>query len=288
MHNQILSHLKLHETPKRKPISSLFPILYKPIVFLRRKVKSIKNILTIKKLEKKSKLPSVLARHSSPLFRKLGDSDMNLQVGKIKNLEIAIKKLDGLVIPDGAIFSFWQNVGSIKSKKGYVDGMLLSNGKVNKGLGGGLCQLSNFLFWIFLHTDVEIVERHHHSVDFFPDSLRTLPFGSGATIFHNYYDLQLKNISGKPLQISLWLTDSQLKGQILSILPSEKKFNIIEKNHCFVKNNDKYYRYNELFRETYTRGEKIKEEKIITNFAPVIYLVTKEYLEGNGYKCVNI
>ena len=92
----------------------------------------------------------MLARHQSLLRRRLGDSSPRLQEQKIVNLQQAVKKLDGIVIKPGEIFSLWHIVGKPSYRAGYVDGMLLSNGKVVEGLGGGMCQLSNFLFWIFL------------------------------------------------------------------------------------------------------------------------------------------
>jgi vancomycin resistance protein VanW len=218
----------------------------------------------------------------------LGDSDPQLQINKISNLKIAISKLDGLVIPSGQIFSFWPNVGAISREKGYLDGMILSNGKVSKGLGGGLCQLSNFLVWILLHADVEIVERHHHSMDVFPDSGRTLPFGSGATIYYNYVDLQIKNTSNADMQLKLWLTDDCLKGQLLSNMPSQYKYHIVEKDHCFIYKNNKYYRYNQIYREKLLDGKVVGEEKIFTNFAPVVYKVDENKLRELGYEIVKV
>lgn len=284
----IQNYVTEYERPKRRAISSRFPVLVRPVIFTKKSFRSVRNRISLTKLEQKSFLTSVIARHSSLLYRKLGDSDAELQVNKIANLKLAIAKLDGLIIPPGETFSFWHAVGSATKKKGYVEGMLLSNGRVSRGIGGGLCQLSNFLFWILLHADVEVVERYHHSVDAFPDSGRTLPFGSGATIFSNYLDLKIKNISMAPLQIKLWLTDSCLKGQILSDRPAEKKFHLVERNHYFVKRGGAYFRYNEIYRETYVKGLKIQEEKILTNFAPVVYPVTDDHIAKQNYKVLEL
>jgi vancomycin resistance protein VanW len=228
-----------------------------------------------------------VARHQSLLRRKLGESDPRLQDQKIINLRQAVKKLNGIIIQPRHIFSLWKIIGKPKYKNGYVDGMLLSNGKVVEGLGGGLCQLSNFLFWIFLHAPVEIVKRYHHSMDVFPDSGRTLPFGSGATILYNFIDLKLKNISTCPLQLKIWLTDNHLKGQILSPQPLPQKFHAFEKNHRFIKRGDKYFRFNQIYREEKIHGKSLKIEKITTNFAPTLYKVTDEYLQKNNFEVLD-
>jgi vancomycin resistance protein VanW len=288
MQKIILPLITQYESPKRKAISSRYPLLLKPAVFVKRSVRKFKNQITLSRLKKGTYLSHVIARHSSPLMRKLGDSDMRLQRNKITNLRIAIQKLDGIVIPPGKTFSLWHAVGSVTKRKGYVNGMLLSNGRVAEGLGGGLCQLSNFLFWILLHADTEVIERHHHSKDVFPDSGRTLPFGSGATIFSNYLDLKIKNTSQNPLQIKLWLTKEYLKGQILSDKPSQYKFHIVERNHCFIKTKSKYFRYNEIYREKYIEGTKISEEKIVSNFAPVLYSINEDDVRNKNQKLILI
>jgi len=49
--------------------------------------------------------------HSSVLIRKLGESEMWLQYNKIKNLSVAIKKINGILILPGEVFSFCRLVG---------------------------------------------------------------------------------------------------------------------------------------------------------------------------------
>ena len=277
------------ENPKRVAISKQFPLIKKPLIFSRQKTRSTKNLLDLKIQYKRKNdfFECVLARHQSLLRRRLGDSNPVLQEKKIKNLEQAVKKLNGITVQPNKIFSLWTILGKPRYKDGYVDGMLLANGKVVEGLGGGLWQLSNFLCWIFMHTEIEIVERYHHSMDVFPDSGRTLPFGSGATILYNFIDLKVKNVSDHPLQLKIWLTDKHLKGQIRSPHKNPQKYHIIEKNHYFVKRDKQYFRYNELYRQIKVDGKVKKTEKIATNFAPTMYKVTKDYLEENQFNVLD-
>jgi vancomycin resistance protein VanW len=266
--------------PKRRAVSSQFPFLKTPIIALRRTLQATKNRMILgTPLEKSPELPCVIARHSSLLYRNLAGVENELQQNKVHNLKLAIEKLNGVVVPPGEIFSFWHQVGKTTARTGYKDGLVLSNGKSGRGIGGGLCQLSNFLFWIFMHADTEIIERYHHSVDAFPDSGRTLPFGSGATVFYNYLDLKIKNISPAPIQIKLWLTEEKLMGQLLSSEPSQKKFHILEKEHCFVKHGADTFRYNQLFRETHVGENLISQNHLLTNFAPVLYQVNDAVFE---------
>jgi len=261
------------DTVGRRALSSQYPILLPFILGARRFVNKAKQYLDLRLSRVKSDtfFRCVIARHSSPLFRRLGDSEPRLQEGKVENLKIAIVALNGAIIPPGKIFSFWNFVGAATKKRGYVGGMLLSNGKVVEGIGGGLCQLSNLLYWLFLHTPVQIIERRHHSRDSFPDSERSIPFGTGATIFYNLIDLKIKNTTPYPMQIKLWLSDNQIKGQILSVQPLKEKYHIKEKEHHFIQAPNGVYRYNEIWRETLVDGNITKEEKLMTNCALVMY-----------------
>lgn len=279
-----------YESPKRVAVSKRFPVLKKPAVFVRRVAKKINNIARyrIARTRQDVFFKCVVARHQSVLIRKLGDSDQVLQKRKITNLIRACRDLNGLVINPGQIFSMWEVLGNPTRHKGYVDGMLLSNGRVVEGIGGGLCQLSNFLCWIFLHADTEIIERYHHSMDVFPDSGRVLPFGSGATCLFNFVDFKILNTGDQPLQLKIWTTETHLKGQLLSPLPSKMKFSIEERNHVFIKKNLKFFRYNEIWRTAKIKGTDKWTKKVFTNFAPVMYQVDSDYLHRHDYPLVDL
>lgn len=287
--NNLGHYIAEYEKPKRVALSRRLPFLKKPIIFVRHTIRGIQNTLDKRISYSRSDnfYTSVLARHQSLLRRKLGDSNPRLQEQKIINLKQALKKLNGVIIKPGDIFSLWQIVGKPTYENGFVDGMLLSNGKVVEGLGGGLCQLANFLYWIFLHTPIQTLERYHHSMDVFPDSGRTLPFGSGATILYNFIDLKVKNVSSQPLQLKIWLTETHLKGQILSPKSIPEKFHLFEKNHYFLKRGKKYFRYNEIYREKKREGKIVETELITRNFAPTLYEVTENYLLENHFKVLD-
>ena len=289
LEKDIARRIYSYEHPKRIALSKRYPFLKGLILVLRHLLRNGQNFFNLKIRFKRRKkfFNSVVARHQSVLRRKLGDSNPRLQEQKITNLKQAVKELNGIIIEPSDIFSLWAIIGKPSYKRGYVNGMLLSNGRVIEGLGGGMCQLSNFLYWIFLHAPFEIVERYHHSMDVFPDSGRVLPFGSGATILYNFVDLKAKNKSKYPLQLKIWLTENHLKGQILSPYPILEKFHVFEKNHFFVKRGKKYFRYNEIYREVKIRGKVKKIEKVTTNFAPVLYKVTDKYLKRNNFKVLD-
>ena len=214
--------------------SMRFPFLRPLFVFVKRFLASFQYLKLKLAREYWSYLPFVAVRHQSLLMRKLGESDPLLQKNKIKNIQIAIRHLDGLIIQPWEVFSFWERIWKPSYKEWYLDGMLISGGEVIPGVWGGLCQLSNLLYRMFIHLDLEVLERHRHSFDVFPDSWRVLPFASGATVFYNYVDLKIKNTLSVPLQLKLRTTDQHLKGQILTTQAGIKKYHICEENHTFI------------------------------------------------------
>ncbi len=279
------------ERPRSRALSSRFPLLKKPIIATRHFLRSVENFSNSDirfTRDAETLFPFRVTKHQSVLIRTLGSSDLRLQYQKIQNLRVACAALDGVVIPPGKIFSLWSILGKPTRAKGYVDGMLLSNGKVVEGLGGGLCQMANLLFWMFLHTEMEVVERYHHSLDVFPDSGRVLPFGSGATILYNFVDLKIRNTSASPIQIRVQVTEKFLKGEIRTLLPPLRKFRIVEKKHCFVHYQQQWFRFNEIWREEFVRGNKMAERLIVRNFAPVRYAVDNNYLQERGYQVLSL
>ena len=268
--------------------SMRFPFLRPLFVFAKRFLASFQYLKLKLAREYSSYLPFVAVRHQSLLMRKLGESDPLLQKNKIKNIQIAIGHLDWLIIQPWEVFSFWERIWKPSYKEWYLDGMLISGGEVIPGVWGGLCQLSNLLYWMFIHLDIQVLERHRHSFDVFPDSWRVLPFASGATVFYNYVDLKIKNTLSVPLQLKLRTTNQHLKGQILTTQTGIKKYHICEENHTFILYQGKYWRYNQIFKEEKNGEPDFKRIFLLENFSEVKYPITVQKIQELGYSCMVI
>ena len=230
-------------------------------------------------------MPVLVTAHASPLRRRLGTTDAALQEGKVANLRLAVDEMDGLVLRPGEVFSFWNVVGAPSTERGYGDGLVLGQGGLESGTGGGLCQLANLLYWMALHAPVRVVEHHHHAADLFPDDDRTQPFGSGATVFYNYVDLRLVNASDRLLQLRVWLADGELRGEIRSNRDAPEGYRVEERGHRFIREADgKVYRENELWRLTLDlAANEVKSEELVTrNRADVRYPVDRANCEARG------
>lgn len=212
-------------------------------------------------------------KSQSLLKRTLGNTDPALQDAKIHNLKLAVPSISNIVIPPGYTFSFWKALGKPEYTKGYVDGMLLSDGKIISGVGGGLCQLANMVHWLFLHTGMELKEHWHHDYDVFPDSGRTIPFGSGAGVLYNYFDLQYHNSTNETYTLNIFLSDKHLKGEVWSDKPQEVKYSIDEEDHRFYKENGQTFRENTLYKLSIDKksGNTIGKHLVKRNKSKVLY-----------------
>ncbi|MBO8164340.1 MAG: VanW family protein [Brevibacillus sp.] len=216
--------------------------------------------------------PQVVFEHRTPLLRRLQGVEMALQYNKIVNLRLAANRLNGLVIDPGQIFSYWYTIGRPTKAKGYVEGMVLDHGRYKTGIGGGLCQLSNLLYWMVLHTPLTVVERWRHSYDVFPDAKRTQPFGSGATCYYNYIDLVIQNNTDFTWCLEVALDETHLIGRLRTDRPVPYRYEIIEKNHQFIPNMyGGYIRCNEIYRRVYEGERFVREELVTTNQAFMMY-----------------
>lgn len=208
------------------------------------------------------------------LLRKLHGVDMQLQKNKVKNLQIAAKKIDGLVIMPSEIFSFWNTVGNPTKKKGYLEGLTISSGNFMKGVGGGMCQMANLIHYLVLHTPLEVVELHHHTDALFPDYKRRVPFGTGTSIVYKNLDYRFKNTSDQPVQIRVWLDETMLFGEIRCNTDLDKTYRLVEEDHHFSKEDDGlYYRISNVYRIIKDKNTKedIAKELILKNHSKVMY-----------------
>ena len=142
----------------------------------------------------------VVAESRSVLYASQLGAEFGLQAGKVQNLRVAARFLDGLRIPAGGVFSFWRNVPRPTHRRGFVAGRELREGCVIPNVGGGLCQLTNALYDAALKAGLEIVERHGHS-RVLPGSMAA--HGRDATIFWNYVDLRFRAQSDLQLEVVL-------------------------------------------------------------------------------------
>jgi vancomycin resistance protein VanW len=214
-----------------------------------------------------------LIKHKSILLRPLKDVDMYLQHNKVDNLKLAVHKLNGVVIFPGETFSIWKLIGRPSRLKGYKKGLVLQNGNITQGYGGGLCQLGNLVYWMVLHTPLKVTERWRHGFDVFPDTNRTIPFGCGVSLAFNYVDLQFKNESNYAFKINVWIDDTFLHGEIKCDKKLNQFYEIFESDHVFIHQWwGGYTRHNRIWKRITDKiSGEYQEQLVCENNAIMMY-----------------
>ena len=269
----------IHNKPKSR--GTFRRILGKEFFILRRKYSDWGHRAWARPLVSATEGPSVsLIRHQSPLIRKLRSVDMQLQYNKVVNLKLALEKTGSVLIRPGETYSFWKLVGKPRRKKGYLEGLVLREGKIDRGIGGGVCQLGNLIYWMLLHTSLTVTERWRHGYDVFPDVNREIPFGCGATLSYNYIDLRFQNNTPHAYLLKVWMDDVFLRGEILCDVEEANDIRIIETDHRFESLWwGGYQRCNKIWRKLISKATQEERVEMVTeNIAVLMY---EPLLKGN-------
>lgn len=260
----------------RKLFCSISPTTYKISVQKEILLRHMKNIFSVDKIAKehsKENLPNIVKSHSSILIRRLAGVDLKLQENKVTNIMLACKKINGIIIHPGETFSFWSTVGPSKEKYGYKKGLVIAGKGLTSGYGGGLCQMANMVHWLVLNSPLEVTELHHHSDALFPDDRRRVPFGTGTSVCYNSLDYRFKNTTDQDVQILVWCENGELCGELRSEREFPCRYKLVEENHHYRKEGDKYYRISQVYRIVIDRltNEELYKELILDNHSGVLY-----------------
>ncbi len=262
----------------RKLFCEINPLCYQISVWKRRLMRYLADMLSSARFAAKRQsdpLPVVVERHQSLIRRKLASVDATLQDNKAVNLALAAARINGILIHPGETFSFWHLVGLTSARRGYLPGLVIQNGKPAQDIGGGLCQMSNLIHWLVLHSPLEVAEYHHHdNWNLFPDFERKVPFGLGTSVSHNYLDYRFTNKTGQCFQLLLWCDGDCLHGE----LRAEQELPYIWRIDCeedyFVRENGVWFRHNRIYRVKIDAqsGEPTGEPELLKeNHARVMY-----------------
>jgi vancomycin resistance protein YoaR len=114
---------------------------------------------------------------------------------RLRNIEVAAEKFDGIVIPPDGIFSFNDVVRDVSAANGFEDSLVIWGDRTAVGVGGGVCQVSTTIFRSAYQGGFPIVERYNHGyvVDWYGEP------GMDATIFTPSVDFRFRNDTGSYL-----------------------------------------------------------------------------------------
>ncbi len=143
--------------------------------------------------------PSVTAAELAQQYGLIASAVTNASsssTARLTNIKLAVSSINGTMIEPGEEFSFNEVVGQRTAPRGYQMAPAFSGGEVTEELGGGICQVSTTLFNAAVKSNLEITERHAHSMP-----VSYVDKGKDATVNWGSQDLKFKNTSGSTIYI---------------------------------------------------------------------------------------
>lgn len=200
------------------------------------------------------------------------------------NIKTGANALHGLLIKPGEEFSLLKALGEIDGRNGYLQELVIKEGKTIPEYGGGLCQIGTTMFRATFNSGLPVTQRKNHSyrVVYYE------PAGTDATIYDPAPDYRFLNDTGhyvliqarmgtNELSFDFWGTKDERKVEVskpvIYNIKSPPPTKIIEttdlpegKKRCTESAHagaDAYFDY----KVTYANGE-IKEKRFTSHYVP--------------------
>ena len=177
------------------------------------------------------------------------------------NIQLASKKINGIILDNGEEFSFNKIVGLRTEENGFKNAKVIFNGDYVDGVGGGVCQVSTTLYNTALLSGLLITEHHPHSLQ-----VSYVEPSFDAMVNSVSSDLKFINNTGGRLYIK-----------------SVADFNNLTISFYGIKQNEKYDRVSVVVEET-ACNEYLYEDDNDINFGDkVIVRIPKNGISSEGY-----
>lgn len=111
---------------------------------------------------------------------------------RIANVKLAASRFNGVIVAPGEVFSFNFFLGNVSKEDGFEEGLIIVGNRTEKGVGGGVCQVSTTAFQAALRAGFPITERYPHGyrVSYYENGMGA---GYDAAVFTPVADMKFVN-----------------------------------------------------------------------------------------------
>ena len=127
------------------------------------------------------------------------------------NLVVATTRINGTYVPPGGTFSLNAILGERTEDKGYADGTVIIDGRLTRGTGGGISQVSTVVYNMAYFAGVDFLEFSPHAF-FIP----RYPEGREATVYWPSLDNRWKNDTPNGMLLQTWVEGGFVHGRVWS------------------------------------------------------------------------
>jgi vancomycin resistance protein YoaR len=125
--------------------------------------------------------------------------------GRLNNVQLVARLIDGTLIKPGATFSFNATTGERTAEQGFQEAPVIINGELQNGIGGGVCQVSTTVFNAAFDAGLPIDARTNHAL-----YISHYPLGRDATVNYPDLDLRFSNDTGHWLLLRTFVGSGSL------------------------------------------------------------------------------
>ncbi|MDP4096488.1 VanW family protein [Paenibacillus sp. P96] len=141
--------------------------------------------------------------------------------GRVFNVASAARAVDGMILEPEGVFDYGKVIAKAESQYGFRKAPVIVNGRLQPGIGGGICQVSSTVYNAALRAGLEIVERRNHSLP-----VSYLPKGQDATFASGYINFRFRNNTGKHLLLRTGVRNGVLTVKFFGTFPSNVSYRI--------------------------------------------------------------
>lgn len=151
---------------------------------------------------------SLVEGYQFPLLLSRGISSFRLgnHPNRVKNIDLSLGSFQGVIIEPGEEMSFNRVTGWITPRKGYTKTKVIMEGRVEEGVGGGVCQSSTTIYRSVLNAGLPVVERRNHTLDV--SYYHAYGHGLDATVYtDSRNDFRFVNDFPGPILVNAYIDD---------------------------------------------------------------------------------
>jgi vancomycin resistance protein YoaR len=209
----------------------------------------------------------------------------NADLLRNENLKVAALKINTVLAP-GEVFSLGEQLEPITYEQGYRASKVIVAGRLEDGIGGGVCQVASTLYNAVLLSNLNIVQRQNHSLP-----VAYVQLGRDATYASGVIDFRFENNSEYPIFIESYCENNQVYVNIFghqSVKPSYDEIKFESETIETITPPAPTY----IDDPTLEKGKQVQEINPLYGYKVKLYrlyykdgkLVEKEYLNLSYYR----
>ncbi len=172
----------------------------------------------------KTVAPNLTAEKLQHINGKLGEFSTSFNrglTGRTENIKVATGTVNSTILMPGDEFSFNKKTGDRGLTDGYKEASVIINGKYEKGVAGGVCQVSTTLYNAALYAGLDITRRQNHSIP-----AAYVSIGRDAAVVSGDFDLRFKNPYEYPVLIKGYVSGNRIFFQIHGDINQKKSIQL--------------------------------------------------------------